>query len=127
VGHGNGAAKHRAIPGSFCCAIACFSIGSALCGAADSLTSLVLFRVIQGLGALFIIDVREDKTPGPFDVGGFVLLALGLTGLLGGLETAGKALVAVWLPWTMAGVGALAMGVYYVGSRRKTWSTRWAW
>jgi EmrB/QacA subfamily drug resistance transporter len=173
----------------FCCAIACFSLGSALCGVADSLLSLVLFRIIQGLGgammvpvgrlillrrvqpsamvaamvwytippaigrmvgplfggaivtwtswrwiflvnvpfgllgialaALFITDSREEQAPVPFDFKGFVLLALGLTGLLGGLETAGKAFVAAWLPWAMAGIGALALGAYYLASRRK--------
>lgn len=173
----------------FCWAIACFSIGSALCGAADSLLSLVFFRILQGLGGammvpvgrlillrrvapaamvaamvwytvppaigrmvgplfggaivtwtswrwiflinvpfgllgialatLFIIDIKEDRVPAPFDATGFVLLAIGLTGLLGGLETAGKALVAGWLTWSMAGLGALAMAAYYRRSRRK--------
>src|SRR5579872_6409105 len=41
----------------FCCAIAFFSIDSALCGAADSLPSLVLFRVIQGLGGAMMVPV----------------------------------------------------------------------
>jgi EmrB/QacA subfamily drug resistance transporter len=173
----------------FCGAIACFSIGSALCGVADSLTSLVLFRVVQGLGgammvpvgrlillrrvkpsamvaamvwftvppaigrmvgplfggvivtftswrwiflvnvpfgllgialaAAFISDIREDLALAPFDVRGFVLLALGLTGLLAGLETAGKALMPVWVSWAMAALGALAMGAYFAVSRSK--------
>jgi len=41
----------------FCGAIAFFSLGSALCGAANSLTSLVLFRVLQGLGGAMMVPV----------------------------------------------------------------------
>jgi EmrB/QacA subfamily drug resistance transporter len=174
----------------FCFAIACFAIGSALCGAANSLGSLVLFRVLQGLGGammvpvgrlillrrvapaamvaamvwytvppvigrmlgpvvggaivtftswrwifllnvpfgllgiilalVFVADARDEKVRVPFDTTGFVLLAVGLTGLLGGLETSGKAIVAPWLTWAMAGAGALAMGAYWVFSRRST-------
>ncbi|MCJ0763958.1 MFS transporter [Variovorax terrae] len=172
----------------FCCAIAFFSLGSALCGAATSLPALVLFRILQGLGGAmmvpvgrlillrsvppaqmvaamvwftvppaigrmvgplfggaivtwtswrwiflvnvpfgllgialalwFIDDRREDTAPEPFDTGGFVLLALGLIGLLGALETAGKALVPGWVSWSVAGAGALAMGLYLLRSRR---------
>ncbi|VTU29588.1 MULTISPECIES: MDR family MFS transporter [unclassified Variovorax] len=173
----------------FCCAIAFFSIGSALCGAAQSLPALVLFRIIQGMGGalmvpvgrlillrsvpasrmvaamiwftvppaigrmvgplfggaivtwtswrwiflvnvpfgllgivlalLFIDELSEDETPQPFDIAGFVLLALGLTGVLGGLETVGKSLVAVWVTWTVAGAGALALCVYHLRSHRR--------
>jgi EmrB/QacA subfamily drug resistance transporter len=172
----------------FCCAIAFFSLGSALCGAANSLPELVLFRVIQGLGGAmmvpvgrlillrsvpaarmvaamvwftvppaigrmagplfggaivtwtswrwiflvnvpfgllgiamamwFIDDRREDAAPEPFDTGGFVLLAVALTGLLGALETAGKALVPGWVSGSVAGVGALALILYLLRSRR---------
>ncbi len=172
----------------FCWAIACFALGSALCGAATSLASLVLFRVLQGLGGammvpvgrlillrrvapaamvaamvwytvppvigrmlgplvggaivtwtswrwifllnvpfgllgialalLFVGDTGDDKVRVPFDTTGFVLLAVGLTGLLGGLETSGKAIVASWLTWAMGGIGALAMGAYGYSSRR---------
>ena len=41
----------------FCCAIAFFSIGSALCGMASSLSQLVVFRVIQGLGGALMVPV----------------------------------------------------------------------
>ncbi|OWT58130.1 MFS transporter, partial [Candidimonas nitroreducens] len=34
----------------FCTAIGLFSVGSALCGLANSLPQLVVFRVIQGMG-----------------------------------------------------------------------------
>lgn len=41
----------------FCLAIAVFSIGSALCGAAGSLGELVVYRVIQGLGGAMMVPV----------------------------------------------------------------------
>ena len=41
----------------FCAAIAIFSLGSALCGAADSLPAMVLFRVLQGLGGAMMVPV----------------------------------------------------------------------
>lgn len=41
----------------FCLAVACFSIGSTLCGIANSLPSLVLFRVIQGIGGAMMVPI----------------------------------------------------------------------
>ncbi len=41
----------------FCTAVAVFTIGSALCGAATSLPVLVLTRVIQGLGGAMMVPV----------------------------------------------------------------------
>jgi EmrB/QacA subfamily drug resistance transporter len=173
----------------FCCAIAFFSLGSALCGAANSLPELVVFRVIQGLGGAmmvpvgrlillrnvpkqlmvaamvwftvpptigrmvgplvggaivtltswrwiflinipfgligialaiwFIEDQREDGPVESFDVLGFVLLALGLTGVLGALETAGKSLIPGWESAAVAGVGVGCLGWYTLHHRRK--------
>jgi EmrB/QacA subfamily drug resistance transporter len=171
----------------FAAAIACFSLGSALCGMADSLTSLVAFRILQGLGgammvpvgrllllrsvppsamvaamvwftvppaigrmvgplfggvivtvtswrwiflvnvpfgllgialaAAFIRDVHETRLLPAFDLTGFVLLALGLTGMLGGLESAGKALIAGWESWALAAAGVAALVAYVIRSR----------
>ncbi len=174
----------------FCSAIAFFSLGSVLCGAANSLSELVMFRVIQGLGGAmmvpvgrlillrnvpkqrmvaamvwftvpptigrmvgpllggaivtltswrwiflinipfgllgialamrFIDDQREDGPVESFDVLGFALLALGLTGLLGALETTGKSLIPSWESAAVAGIGVGSLGWYYLHSRRKT-------
>ena len=41
----------------FCWAIGFFAVGSALCGAANTLTELVLFRVLQGLGGAMMVPV----------------------------------------------------------------------
>lgn len=172
----------------FCCAIAFFTMGSALCGLAHSLYELVLYRIVQGLGGammvpvgrlillrsvpaalmvsamvwftvpptigrmlgpvvggaivsytswrwIFLINVpfgllaialalvfldKESgpRAPQPFDAVGFVLLALGLTALLGAVETAGKALVADWIGWLAAAIGVAALALYVWRSRR---------
>ncbi|MFM0286449.1 MFS transporter [Paraburkholderia megapolitana] len=41
----------------FCGAIVLFSLGSALCGLADSLPQLVVFRVLQGMGGAMMVPV----------------------------------------------------------------------
>ncbi|MDP3138082.1 MAG: MFS transporter [Burkholderiaceae bacterium] len=41
----------------FCLAIAFFSLGSALCGIANSLPELVVFRVLQGMGGAMMVPV----------------------------------------------------------------------
>jgi len=45
---------------------------------------------------------------------------LGLSALLGALETAGKALAPGWVSWLAAGLGSLALGVYCVQSRKQS-------
>jgi len=166
----------------FCLAIALFSLGSALCGMADSMPELVVFRILQGLGgammvpvgrlillravppegmvaamvwftvpavigrmmgplfggvivtftswrwiflvnipfgllaiALTLAFVSDDPPavdPVPFDFGGFAMLALGLSMLLGALETAGRAMVPVVVSWLAALLGALLLWLY---------------
>jgi EmrB/QacA subfamily drug resistance transporter len=173
----------------FCVAVALFSLGSTLCGAAQTLPQLVGFRVLQGLGGAmmlpvgrlillrsvpasqmvsamvwftvppafgrlagplfggaivtltswrwiflvnipfgliaiaaamrFINDTPEDSSPAPFDTEGFVLLALGLTALLGSLEMVGKGLLPASVIWAMAGLGTLASLLYHLRSRGK--------
>jgi EmrB/QacA subfamily drug resistance transporter len=41
----------------FCTAIGLFSVGSALCGAAQSMPQLVIFRVLQGMGGAMMVPV----------------------------------------------------------------------
>lgn len=41
----------------FCTAIALFSVGSALCGLAQSLPQLVVFRIVQGMGGAMMVPV----------------------------------------------------------------------
>ncbi len=173
----------------FCLAIAFFALGSALCGVANSLPELVIFRVLQGLGGAmmvpvgrlillravppaeivsamvwftvppvigrmvgplfggaivsmtswrwiflinipfgllaillamtFVKDTHESTAPVPFDTTGFVLLATGLTALLGALEIAGKALAPGWVSWLAVGMGSLALWRYYGHARRQ--------
>ncbi len=172
----------------FCAAIAFFSLGSALCGAADSLAQLVVCRILQGLGGammvpvarlillrnvqpammvaamvwftvpptigrmvgplvggaivtfsswrwIFLINVpfgilgillawwlvRDEAGDQPrrrFDLPGFVLLALGLCGLVGAMELTGKGLVPASLIAALAVAGLLALAGYAVHSRR---------
>ena len=173
----------------FCLAIVFFALGSALCGAANSLPELVIFRVIQGLGGammvpvgrlillqsvppsqmisamvwftvppvigrmagplfggaivtvtswrwiffvnipfgvlavllalVFVEDKERETAPVPFDTKGFLLLAFGLSALLGALETAGKALAPSWVSWLVAGLGLLALLLYYLHGREQ--------
>ncbi|CAN5709088.1 MFS transporter [soil metagenome] len=173
----------------FCFAIACFSVGSALCGLSNSLGSLVAFRVIQGIGGAMMVPVGRlillssvsaahmvaamvwftvpptvGRMVGPlfggaivtwtswrwiflvnipfgvlsivlalrfideqprdpltrqarFDIVGFVLLAIALSGLLGALELTGKSLVAAWITALVGAVGIAASWFYYLRSR----------
>ncbi len=173
----------------FCGAIVLFSVGSALCGAAQSLNELVACRLLQGIGGAMMVPVGRlillrsvpaarmvdamvwftvpsaiGRMMGPFfggavvtitswrwiflinipfgllgvamamwfvakdqpatdegvrlfDVRGFVFLAIGLAGVLGGLQTTGKGL----LPWEaslgMGCAGILSLWAYARHSR----------
>lgn len=172
----------------FCLAIGLFALGSALCGAADSLVELVVFRVLQGMGGammvpvgrlillrsippsqmvsamvwftvppvlgrmmgplfggtvvtltswrwIFLVNipfgvagillanafVRDAPKAAaralPFDVTGFVMLASGLIGVLGALETAGKSIAPAWMSWLAGSAGAAMLWLYYRHSR----------
>ena len=54
----------------------------------------------------FVSDDPPAVDPVPFVFGGFALLALGLSLLLGALETAGRAMVPVLVSWLAALLGA---------------------
>jgi EmrB/QacA subfamily drug resistance transporter len=170
----------------FCCAILLFSLGSALCGLANTLPELVVFRVLQGMGGAMMVPVgrlillRElpasemvaamvwftvpgvvgrmagpllggfivtvgswrwifllnvplgllaillalkyvadtaERVRQPFDLLGFLLLAVGLAGLVSALETAGRGLVPEAVPLAMGCIGALATAGYLLHSR----------
>jgi EmrB/QacA subfamily drug resistance transporter len=170
----------------FRAAIAVFTVGSVLCGRADTLGFLVAARVLQGIGgammvpvgrlvllrtvqkhelvaamawlttpallgpvlgppvggfivtyfswrwifdinipigclgivlvSLFVQDVRE-KPRGGFDFLGLLLSGLSLSGLMFGLETAGRGVVPPWLTACMLGVGVLAGAGYALHAR----------
>lgn len=170
----------------FRAAIAVFTIGSVLCGRADTLWFLVAARVLQGIGgammvpvgrlvmlrttprhelvaamawlttpaligpvvgpplgglivtytswrwifdinvpigiigiivvSLFIEDAREPP-PGRFDTVGLLLSAICLAGLMFGLETAGRGVIAPALTWLMVGIGVAAGAGYMLHAR----------
>lgn len=65
--------------------------------------------------ALTLAFVRDDPPavdPVPFDFGGFGLMALGLSLMLGALETAGRAMVPVAVSWLAALLGAVLLWLY---------------
>ncbi|MEP6972330.1 MAG: MFS transporter [Betaproteobacteria bacterium] len=78
------------------------------------------FGIVAVLMAMaFVDDEREATRPPPFDLVGFLLLGVGLSALLGGMETAGKALVPMSVSWVLALGGACALGLYYWHSRNR--------
>ena len=174
----------------FILAVLLFSLGSALCGLADSVPALVGFRIVQGMGGAlmvpvgrslllravppqqlvramvwftvpgavgrvlgpalggllvtvapwrwifflsvpfallgaalamrFVDDDRADADRQPaaaLDARGLLLLAVGLGGLLGGIETAGKGMVAPMVTALMVLGGALCLALYVRHSR----------
>ncbi|MGI4815073.1 MAG: DHA2 family efflux MFS transporter permease subunit [Janthinobacterium lividum] len=171
----------------FCWAIALFSLGSALCGLAQNLPELVVFRILQGMGGAMMVPVGRlillRSTPandmvnamiwftvpgvigrlaGPllgglivtlgswrwifllnvpfgilgvvmslrfvddfrenfserFDSMGFLLLSIGLVGMVGGFETSGKSLVPVSLTLASIVIGCVLVAAYLYLSKR---------
>jgi EmrB/QacA subfamily drug resistance transporter len=170
----------------FRAAIAVFTVGSVLCGRANTLWFLVAARVLQGIGGammvpvgrlvmlrttprneliaamawlttpaligpvvgpplgglivtytswrwifdinvpigiigiiavtLFIEDSREPP-PGGFDTVGLFLSALCLSGLMFGLETGGRGVIAPALTWAMVAAGVAAGAGYWLHAR----------
>ncbi|CAB3795660.1 MFS transporter [Paraburkholderia fynbosensis] len=170
----------------FCAAVAIFSLASALCGAATSVTQIVLFRILQGLGGAmmvpvgrlillrsippgqlivamlwftvpgtigrvvgpllggfivtlaswrwifllnipfgvlgillslkFVPDAQSGKA-GRFDFTGFMLMAVGLSGLICGLETIGRNFVSLSATILVTSIGIVASICYWIYSR----------
>jgi len=73
----------------YLCSIVLFTIGSALCGLAESSTSLILFRVLQGIGGGMIMPVSQmimAEVAGPKRMGrvmGIVVMPAMLAPILG--------------------------------------------
>jgi EmrB/QacA subfamily drug resistance transporter len=73
----------------YLCSIVLFTIGSALCGLAESSTSLILFRVLQGVGGGMIMPVAQmimAEVAGPKRMGrvmGIVVMPAMLAPILG--------------------------------------------
>jgi len=173
----------------FRAAIAVFTVGSVLCGRADSLGFLVAARVLQGMGgammvpvgrlvllrtvakselvaamawltmpalvgpvvgppvgglivtylswrwifdinvpigiigialvSLFIQDVREAN-PGRFDGWGLLWSGIGLSGLMFGLETAGRGVFPLAANATMIGAGLIGAVCYLIHARKRS-------
>ena len=66
--------------------------------------------------SLFIEDVREPP-PGRFDGIGLLLSGSGLAGLMFGMETLGRGVVAPWVGAAIAGIGAVGIGLYLLHAR----------
>ncbi len=111
--------------GMFGAAIGIFLVGSTLCGAAQSMTGLIIFRTIQGLGAgglLVLAQATIGDVVAPRDrpryqglfTGTFALASVAGP-LLGGLIT--QALSWRWIFYVNLPVGALAFILVWWGMK----------
>ncbi|MCU0495155.1 MAG: MFS transporter, partial [Chloroflexaceae bacterium] len=104
----------------FLVCLACFTVGSLLCGLAQDATALIIFRVIQGLGGGALFPVAQALAFGAFDdeqrgassalVGIPVLLAPAFGPTLGGWLTDSYGWASIFLINIPVGVLALALG-----------------
>ncbi len=69
------------------------------------------------LVTLYIPDIKEEQTI-PLDLRGFVLTGIGLSGLVFGFETIGRAMVPAGLVMTVMTAGGLCTGLYVLHARR---------
>jgi len=74
--------------------------------------------IIGILAVTFLIDnVREEAVP-PLDLRGFVLIGLGLAGLIFGCETVGREVLPLNVTFALLGSGAICTAFYLWHSRR---------
>jgi EmrB/QacA subfamily drug resistance transporter len=109
----------------FFVAIAFFLVGSVLCGAAQTMVQLILFRAVQGLGAGGLMtlaqttvgDLIEPRERGRYQgLFGAVFAACSVVGpLLGGVIT--DALSWRWIFYVNLPVGAAAIALIAIGLR----------
>jgi hypothetical protein len=72
------------------------------------------------LGRLFIANVREHE-PGPLDLRGFILAALGLAGLTFGMEAVGRSALPVTVVGGMIVGGAICAALYMLHARHASY------
>ena len=81
------------------------------------LVNIPLGLVIVLLVLVFVEDVKPEAPPSPFDLSGFLLIAIGLALLLAGLEAAGKGIVPAAVSGLAVVCGVIALGWYGWRSR----------
>ena len=110
----------------FVVSISLFLLASVLCGAAQTMTQLILFRALQGLGAgglmtlaqTVIGDLVEPRERGRYQglfTGAFAVSSVAGPLIGGGLTSA---LSWRWVFFVNLPVGALALGLILIGLRR---------